>query len=284
MQYGPKTITDGLVFFTDGTQGYAGDDAIKTPEDIPNCCLWLDASDTSSFSLSGSNVTQWNDKSGNGNHATNTTDYPQYSSSYTVNGKNAINFIATSDTAGDMLKGSFTTSGTNQPGQNGGYTRFVVYKQHNFVSTEADSIFEMAQGSYLSGSYGSRNLIAAEGSAYNQDRLRFYNQGTQIYVNLRAENNIVLMSEVLNSSTGYLQAFVNGYRWGNSSTTNYTFTDYVIGNDMTSGDFFNGYICEIIIFNRALSDQERLQVDFYLARKWVRPFYFLLTTKHYKER
>lgn len=286
MQYGPKTITDGLVFFTDGTQGYAGDDAIKTPEDIPNCCLWLDASDTSSFSLSGSNVTQWNDKSGNNNHATayNSSNYPQYSSSYTVNGKNAINFIGTADNAGDMLIGSFTTSGANQPGQNGGYTRFVVYKQHNFAGVEADSIFEMAQGSYLSGSYGSRNLINTEGSGYSQDRLRFYNQGTVIYANLRAENNIVLMSEVLNSSTGYLQAFVNGYRWGNSSTTNYTFTDYVIGNDMTSGDFFNGYICEIIIFNRALSDQERLQVDFYLARKWDLAFYSLATDQTYQRR
>ena len=287
MQYGPKTITDGLVFFTDGTQGYAGDDAIKTPEDIPNCCLWLDASDTSSFSLSGSNVTQWNDKSGNGNHATayNSSNYPQYSSSYTVNGKNAINFIATANNAGQMLKGSFTTSGANQPGQNGGYTRFVVYKMHNFVGSEFNCPFEMAQGSFLSGSYGSRNLISTEGYAYNsQDRIRFYNNGTAIYVNLRAENNIVLMSEVLNSSTGYLQGFVNGYRWGNSSTTNYTFTDYVVGNDMTDGDFFNGYICEVIIFNRVLSDQERLQIDFYLARKWDLAFYSLATDQTYQRR
>ncbi len=43
MQYGPKIVNDGLVFFVDGTQNYTGDDAVKTPNDIPNCCLWLDA-------------------------------------------------------------------------------------------------------------------------------------------------------------------------------------------------------------------------------------------------
>ena len=117
MQYGPKIVNDGLVFFVDGTQNYTGDDAVKTPNDIPNCCLWLDADDATSVVTSGSDVTQWSDKSGNGNHATAySTDYPQYSSSYTVNGRRAINFIATSNTAGDTLKGAFTTSGSNLRG------------------------------------------------------------------------------------------------------------------------------------------------------------------------
>ena len=48
MQYGPKIVNDGLVFFVDGTQNYTGDDAVKTPNDIPNCCLWLDADDDTS--------------------------------------------------------------------------------------------------------------------------------------------------------------------------------------------------------------------------------------------
>jgi hypothetical protein len=36
------------------------------PVDIPSCSLWLDAADGSTISLSGTTVTQWNDKSGNG--------------------------------------------------------------------------------------------------------------------------------------------------------------------------------------------------------------------------
>lgn len=38
------------------------------PLDIPGCALWLDAADTSTLTRSGSNVTQWNDKSGSGNN------------------------------------------------------------------------------------------------------------------------------------------------------------------------------------------------------------------------
>ena len=41
--------------------------AIFSPSSIPNLQLWLDASDTSSISKNSSNqVSQWNDKSGNG--------------------------------------------------------------------------------------------------------------------------------------------------------------------------------------------------------------------------
>ena len=41
-----------------------------SPLQIPGCALWLDAADRSTLTLSGSNVTQWNDKSGNGLNAT----------------------------------------------------------------------------------------------------------------------------------------------------------------------------------------------------------------------
>jgi hypothetical protein len=40
-----------------------------TPIDIPGCALWLDAYDATTLTLSGSNVTQWRDKSGNAYHA-----------------------------------------------------------------------------------------------------------------------------------------------------------------------------------------------------------------------
>ena len=50
-----------------GQQQYFGFD----PRTLPGCSLWLDAADRSSFVLSGSSVTTWNDKSGNGRNAAN---------------------------------------------------------------------------------------------------------------------------------------------------------------------------------------------------------------------
>src|ERR1700748_1258223 len=43
------------------------------PSDIAGLTLWLDASDSSTLTLNGTNVSQWNDKSGNGNNATQAT-------------------------------------------------------------------------------------------------------------------------------------------------------------------------------------------------------------------
>jgi hypothetical protein len=41
-----------------------------SPQVIPGLALWLDAADQSTFTFSsGSNISQWNDKSGNGRNA-----------------------------------------------------------------------------------------------------------------------------------------------------------------------------------------------------------------------
>ena len=75
------------------------------PLDIGGLGLWLDAADSGSVVLSGSNVSQWSDKSGNGNHAIQPTsaNRPAYSLAdrrLTFNGSNtnlpltSPNFIA----------------------------------------------------------------------------------------------------------------------------------------------------------------------------------------------
>ena len=72
------------------------------PLDIPGCALWLDAADRSTLTRSGSNVTQWNDKSGSGNNFV-----PASASSTQV--------IATGGTITDVNEyrfHTFTTSGT----------------------------------------------------------------------------------------------------------------------------------------------------------------------------
>lgn len=58
------------------------------PSDIySNLELWLDAADLSTVTLNGSNVSQWNDKSGNGRHATQSSAsiQPGYTTSQSVN-------------------------------------------------------------------------------------------------------------------------------------------------------------------------------------------------------
>lgn len=60
---------------------------------------WWDASDTTTISLSGSNVTQWDDKSGNGYNLTQSNDSLRPSSgTRTINGLNVLDYSGYSDT------------------------------------------------------------------------------------------------------------------------------------------------------------------------------------------
>jgi hypothetical protein len=60
--------------------------------------LWLDAEDTSTITLNGATVSQWNDKSGNARNVTQATASAQPTYSATgLNGKSAVVFDGTSD-------------------------------------------------------------------------------------------------------------------------------------------------------------------------------------------
>jgi hypothetical protein len=61
------------------------------------------------------------------------------------------------------------------------------------------------------------------------------------------------------SYTGNVYAVHN-----NSSLTN----GFAIGCYSASSRFFNGYISEVIMFDRALSDDERVTVEKYLSKKY----------------
>lgn len=63
------------------------------PRRIAGLELWVDASDVSTITLNGSNVSEWRDKSGNGVHATQTTFVNQPAFSATSwSGRPSVNF------------------------------------------------------------------------------------------------------------------------------------------------------------------------------------------------
>lgn len=54
---------------------------VSSPNDVANCVLWLDADLSSKSYSSGSNISQWNDLSGNNNHAATSNGTPNYQTS-----------------------------------------------------------------------------------------------------------------------------------------------------------------------------------------------------------
>ena len=125
----PRIVTDGLMFNLDTLGGRGSNTIITKPTAIDDCVLWLDADDESTVITSGTNITNWLDKSGNNNNAEDHGDaeYPQYDGS-TVNGRKVINFTATSNSSGDVLKGAFASGSQPFSGSTGG-TIIIVFKQ-----------------------------------------------------------------------------------------------------------------------------------------------------------
>lgn len=76
-------------------------DAGSLPSNLPSLKLWLDASDSSSITLAGSDLTTWNDKSGTGNHLTEATNRPSIATAQ-QNGLDGVYF----DGTGEMMSKS----------------------------------------------------------------------------------------------------------------------------------------------------------------------------------
>ena len=93
-----------------------------SPSDIADLALWLDASDETTITESGGSVSQWSDKSGNGNHATQGTGANQPTTGGTLNGKNALTFVGTDPNFFSL---------TSDISRSNGYTVFFVGENTN---------------------------------------------------------------------------------------------------------------------------------------------------------
>jgi hypothetical protein len=83
-----------------------------------------------------------------------------------------------------------------------------------------------------------------------------------------------LYEVIIDNSVGSM--YNNGVQVGSNTTfpTNTASTGFVLGSRWTGGNAdtsngFNGSINEVIIFNRAISIDERIQVENYLMKKWL---------------
>ncbi len=206
------------------------------PLSIPGCFLWLDAADSSTLTLSGSNVTQWNDKSGKGYHASNVGGgYPTFTDAST-----GLFF-----NAGQQLR-------TSAPSSNRTETGFMVT---NFSGGGArTSIGASAAG------YRSIQFDGSTGYIINRDVLLITTTPSNLPGGRRmlfsyncADSTISLDASQI--ATGVEANFTqgSGVTW--------------IGND-SRNFFYSGYIHEIILFSNALTASQQQIVEGYLSQKW----------------
>ena len=218
------------------------------PLSIPGCQLWLDATDSSTFTLNGSNVSAWRDKSGLGNNATANTPIELNS---TINGFPALKF-----TTAEYIGGNISITGNT-------LTVFSTFKVSSLPTF----------GRVISlGSLGGDDFN-------NTSSTCILNYGSAAMGPMRV-SQYVSSATPLNTSVVHTVYFdgTNTYVYTNggtassmSSSGNFSVSRYNLGRSTNTGDTysaFSGFLGEVIIYNSALTTTQRQTIEGYLARKW----------------
>jgi hypothetical protein len=212
------------------------------PTVIPGIAMWFDGSDTSTMSFSGSTVTQWRDKSGNGRHANQNTG-------------------ATFSTNSLVFTGSqyyTVTNGTNLF-RNVYFAIFVVETLSGVNPTSfimGDTAGGVNSGSLHIGYRTNSNLTMA-----------FWNADLEI-TGLSGTGIRRLWSFIL-PSTGNRFVNLNGTTVGTYSNNTFlnAMANLLIGSAFAF-DFYRGSLFEIVGFNTNLPLAQIQQMEGYLAQKW----------------
>ena len=226
------------------------------PADIPGCQLWLDGADQGSMTLSGSTVTQWSDKSGNGYHMntlpvsaswTGTAAYPTIGTS--INGLQTVKFLAQSGlkqpTTLDGVKNLFWVGRIAAPdGTAGPYAAPIYFLLGH--DTLYDWHGDFYGSKFVTTGAAQSGITSATASLFTSDSNAVTN-ATFGNVNMPSAPNISLLS-------------VSGI----TGSTRYQGICY----DRDCHPGWCGDLAEVIVFNTALTTSQRQQIEGYLAHKW----------------
>ena len=222
-----------------------------SPKSITGLSLWLDAADTLTITLSGSNVTVWKDKSGSGYSAVPNSGTVTQT---TLNGNNVVNFGTAV-----MRADNFVWSSS--------FTQIFV----GYVAT-GDIIIDTLSGAYGDYVYtGNGALMNINTYATNSGVLQV---NDSVAGSVAPKNTWFIFSIGYGSTgTAAINYTLNGtvrtttvFAGSGGSATNAALPLYIGGATAAFGTGVQ--FAELIHFNVAISTSQRQQVEGYLARKW----------------
>jgi hypothetical protein len=241
------------------------DRLVSAPTDLLGCLLWLDASDSASVIRSSNLVSQWSDKSGNANHATQAVgaNQPTYVAAG-LNGRPCLDWGSSPPVGMGLSTPSITY---------GAFTIFIVLNAvaghgypcaHWNAGGQQDYIYRQTASFYVNraGGASSRNVSSAGGAATWLVGARVL---TRRFDGTHAGN----IARTLGATTWTpfdAPALGGGANDGGTGTVAGVVT---IGNHPSTAEAFRGTIAEVIIFNRALSDGECIAMERYITAKWA---------------
>jgi len=240
------------------------------PRSIAGLGMWLDASVDSSLTFNGNTVSEWRDLSGNGRHATMVTAAVQPdATTRTQNGLRVLDFngskaMLVHSVAASVVNLTGAAIARNVPGvtmiatcgfDTSSGTQFLFTASTNVQAARSSIV--LTGGNIVSG--GRRldaDSFASVGYAHNANAniisgvLDYANSDAFIYENGALKNSSTSFQTDGNSEDGDSQSVEIGST-GNSASSR-----------------LDGFIGELLVFQRALTTTERQAVERALGRKW----------------
>jgi len=235
-----------------------------TPSELGSAlALWLDAADAGTITLNGSNVSQWNDKSGNSRHILQAS--PALQPSYQAPGLNGYPIVDFERARGTWLQtNSFPT--TSIPAI--GIISVVRWQTTGATTTDIQTIVD-----------NNHNSIPLQGFVL-QDRPDLVNKPLTVahipnlVTGATSATTVgngawrIVASRLVNNGDDFL--YVDGgteTRSTNGGAFNLT-SALRVGGSISFGRPFNGEVAEKIITTSDLSTADRQKLEGYLAHKW----------------
>jgi hypothetical protein len=231
-----------------------GKSSFFNPSEILGCQLWLRGD--LGITFNGSAVSGWADQSGNGNNASQGT--PAQQPQYSATAMNGFPAIHSDGAAGYMSTSSFTL---------GSDATLIVATQassttqgnaHRLLETGYDTAYFLGGGATTPTTIYKlivNNSVAPYGLAEG---------GT-----IATSNQIV--TGVYNSSTTFGTLYVNGAQVGQDVFTapaSVSKPMFILTDAFGFGGYWNGYIGEVLVYNRALTSAELRRIHKYLGNRY----------------
>lgn len=246
------------------------------PADFPSLVFWLDSADTSTFTLSGNNVSQWNDKSGKGCQVIQNTVGNQP--------------IRTSATSGVKFEGNaaMTQNANNVPVFRDATAITVLAVVTNTALISYNNIISFRWNSLTvtPATTGKFSLLSGYNSV-NKLTLEAYNGATATVLDSSNTNMPLNTPTLIGCYASSISTAVN------INSTLFSTTPFSVNATSSDALVILGYpsycsniIYELMVFNSALTTSQRYIIEGYLTNKWnmqnklpiTHPYYSLAPT------
>lgn len=244
--------TTGLWDLTFRIRAVATRSSAFVPTDISGCLLWLRGD--LGITLNGANVSGWADQSGNGNNASQGTAVSQ--PPFATNAVNGLPAIQGDGSSRFMTTSAFSIGGST--------SMFTAVQPLATTQAGYARILEQDNAStyYLGTTVGGNayKFIAANNTSPF---------GT-------AETGAVQLAPSIVSATYSQASGVGTIYYNGANAINYTFGSspsgnlalYLMRKDSAAASFWNGYLAEVVVYNRSLAAGELSRVHRYLGARY----------------